>query len=275
MAKRILRVFPRRTAATPDDDLARIGYPDLFPPECDEIHVSVTFTYDLPRAEKMAEAWRHVGVPVKIGGPATGMGGGYFEPGEYLKWGYVITSRGCPNRCWFCVVPEWEGVIRELPITDGWRVQDNNLLACSKEHIQGVFSMLSRQPKRAVFQGGLEAARMKPWIAASLALLRPQSIYFAYDSPSDKDALASAISMMRDVGYNWGHSISAYVLIGYHHDTFAAAGERLRFVLSLGVLPFAMLYRDEAGKVNQTWRRFQREWCRPTIVGAKMAEVRP
>ena len=271
---KLLRVFPRRTAATPDDDLVRIGYPDLFPPECDEIHVSVTFTYDIPKAEKMAEAWGHV-APVKIGGPALNDAGGDFVPGRYLTKGYVITSRGCPNRCWFCVVPKREGTVRELPIADGWRLQDNNLLACSREHIRAVFAMLSRQPKRAVFQGGLEAARMEPWIAAGLALLRPQSIYFAYDSPSDKDALASAIATMKDTGFHWGHSLSAYVLIGYPKDTPDAAEDRLRFVLSLGVLPFAMLYRDEAGQVDQKWRRFQREWCRPTIVGAKMVEARP
>lgn len=252
--------------------MVRIGYPDLFVPECDEVHISVTFTYDRMRGENMAEAWRHVAV-TRLGGPAYDDPGDGFIPGQYIKRGYVITSRGCPNRCWFCVVPEREGAIRELPITDGWRVQDNNLLACSHEHVRGVFSMLSRQPKRAVFQGGLEAARMEPWIAASLALLRPQSIYFAYDSPADRTALASAITMMKDVGYRWGHSLSAYVLIGYPKDTFSAAEERLRFVLSLGVLPFAMLYRDEAGKVDQTWRKFQREWCRPTIVASKLAEA--
>ena len=114
---------------------------------------------------------------------------------------------------------------------------------------------------------------MKPWIAASLALLRPQSIYFAYDQTSDKDALSSAITTMKDVGYNWGHSLSAYVLIGYPKDTFSAAEKRLRFVLSLGVLPFAMLYRDEAGRVDRAWRKFQREWCRPTIVGSKLMEA--
>jgi hypothetical protein len=42
---RLIRVFPRRTRATPDDDLARFGPPDLFD-EADEVHVSVTFTYD-------------------------------------------------------------------------------------------------------------------------------------------------------------------------------------------------------------------------------------
>jgi hypothetical protein len=260
--------------ATPDDEMVRIGYPDLFPPDCDEIHISVTFTHDVPQAEKMAEAWRSV-APAKLGGPALNDEGNEFIPGRYLKTGYVITSRGCPNKCWFCMVPRREGNIRELSIKDGWRIQDNNLLACSKNHIREVFAMLSRQPERAVFQGGIEAARMEPWIANSLALLKPRSIYFAYDLPADKEALASAILMMRKVDYDWGHALSAYVLIGYPHDTCSAAEERLCFVLALGVLPFAMLYRDDVGKVDQEWRKFQREWCRPKIVGSKLRDILP
>ena len=62
----------------------------------------------------------NLGVPVHMGGPAFNMPGGDFVPGMYLKKGYVITSRGCPNRCWFCSVPRREGGrLRELPITEG------------------------------------------------------------------------------------------------------------------------------------------------------------
>jgi len=266
----VLRVFPRRTAATPDDDLVRIGYPDLFPPECDEIDVSVTFTYDLPNAEKMAEAWGRI-APTRIGGPATGDPGGDFVPGLYLKKGYVITSRGCPNRCWFCMAARREGDIRELPITDGWNVLDNNLLACSQDHIYLVFEMLSRQTRKAEFTGGLEAARLTPDTAGRLALLKPRRIYFAYDTPNDRAPLAEAARMLWDAGMKpCSHIVSAYVLVGYPNDTLREADGRLRYVASLGILPFAMLYRDDAGKVNQTWRRFQREWCRPSIVGTKL-----
>lgn len=270
---RILRVFPRRTAATPDDDLVRIGYPDLFPPECDEIHISVTFTYDRSKAEKMAEAWQRV-APTRMGGPALKHWPVDFIPGKYLKHGYVITSRGCPNHCWFCAVPKREGKIKELPITDGWRVQDNNLLACSRQHILDVFAMLARQPNPAVFQGGLEASRMEPWIADALVRLKPDRVYFAYDSPSDKEPLAEAVNMCWSAGLSRSsHRISAYVLVGYPRDNFADAADRLKFVAALGIMPFAMLYRDEAGKVDHAWRRFQREWCRPTIVGTKLAEM--
>jgi len=101
-APRIIRVFPRKTKATPDDALAYFGPPHRRA-EADEIHVSVTFNYDKQWAEHLAEQWRHV-APVKIGGVAYGDRGEEFVPGRYVRPGYVFTSRGCPRRCWFCSV---------------------------------------------------------------------------------------------------------------------------------------------------------------------------
>lgn len=68
--RKVIRVFPRRTKATPDDPLAFVGAPDLrdLMVEADEVHVSVAFTYDKPIAERLAEQWRHV-APVMLGGP--------------------------------------------------------------------------------------------------------------------------------------------------------------------------------------------------------------
>lgn len=45
---RIIRVFPRQTSYTPDDEYAFFDYPpfpDMIPPH-DEVHVSCTFTWD-------------------------------------------------------------------------------------------------------------------------------------------------------------------------------------------------------------------------------------
>jgi hypothetical protein len=62
---RVIRVFPRRTNATPIDDLAAVGRgPELFD-EADEVHISVAFTWDKPAAERLAKEWEHV-APVKI-----------------------------------------------------------------------------------------------------------------------------------------------------------------------------------------------------------------
>ena len=47
--KRIIRVFPARTHATPDDDLVRINaIPSLFD-EADEVHISVAFSIFKPK----------------------------------------------------------------------------------------------------------------------------------------------------------------------------------------------------------------------------------
>ena len=103
----ISRVFPRVTNATPNDTLCFFDNPCLFSleqkDEIKEAHVSVAFTYDLEKAKRLADAWSKY-FETRIGGPATGEKGEDFVAGRYLRKGYVITSRGCPNKCWFCNV---------------------------------------------------------------------------------------------------------------------------------------------------------------------------
>lgn len=267
----IARVFPRRTRATPTDELAFTSAPGLFAPEVDEVRVSVTFSWDIPEAERLAREWERV-APVRIGGPALGEAGGDFEPGAYLRHGYVITSRGCPNRCWFCSVWRREGSVRELPIRDGHNVLDDNLLACSEEHIRAVFAMLKRQPQRAEFTGGLEAARLADWHVGLLADLRPKQVFFAFDTADDYEPLVNAGRKLLAAGFTTtSHALRCYVLIGWPRDTFVAAENRLRGVVAAGFMPMAMLWRDEHGACNLDWRRFQRTWANPRILGTKLA----
>lgn len=271
----IARVFPRRTRATPDDDLAFVGDPPLFMPDgIDAVHVSVAFTWDLPEAERLAKAWAHV-APVTIGGPATGMRGEAFEPGMYVKPGYVITSRGCPNRCWFCSVWKREGqTVRELPIRDGWNVLDDNLLACSEQHISAVFAMLGRQTMPVEFTGGLEAKRLEEWHVDLLVKLKPAQLFFAYDTPDDLEPLQRAGKMLADAGLgvtstgNVSHRMRCYVLVGWPKDTFDAEEERFKQTHEAGFMPMAMLWRDAKGRRSLDWMRFQKKWARLASVNA-------
>jgi hypothetical protein len=265
---KIIRVFPRRTNATPTDELTFVGEPSLFA-EADEVHISVTFSWDIPEAERLEKEWRQV-APVKIGGPAMGQRGENFTPGMYLKKGYVITSRGCPNRCWFCGVPRREGALRELPITQGWNILDDNLLACSDEHIRAVFAMLAKQRHRPLFTGGLEAARLKPWHVENLSTLKPSEMFFAYDTQDDLEPLFAAGQLLRAHGFTRkSHTIRAYVLIGYEGDTFEQAEKRLYETMEAGFLPFSMLYRDKSGERDPAWVKFSWPWARPIAIAAK------
>ena len=273
--RKIARVFPRKTKATPSDDLVFFSEPPLLTlPEIDEVHVSVTFTYDRKIAEELAFQWEHVGVPVKIGGPAyDDTADEDFVPGRYLRDGYVFTSRGCNNNCWFCSAWRREGKLREIHITDGWNVLDNNLLQCSDAHIKEVFKMLKNQKHKPVFTGGLEAKELRPWHCELLREVKTQRMYFAYDTKDDYEPLVVAGRMLREAGINpRSHVASCYCLIGYKGDTFEDAEKRLLQTIDAGFMPYAMLFRDSEGNVDKKWSKFQREWLRPSIVSLKFGE---
>ena len=266
--KMIVRVFARKTNATPIDSYAFYSEPEeILPKNITEVHVSVTFTWDIERAEYLAKAWKHI-APAMIGGPATGMRGGEFEPGRYLKSGYVITSRGCPNKCWFCDVWRREGGVRELPIRLGNNVLDDNLLACSEKHVRAVFKMLKAQKGGKEFTGGLEAARLKDWHIDLLADLKPKQIFFAYDTSDDYEPLVEAGKKLQRAGLGGGRRNRCFVLIGFPSDTFVEAEKRLWQTVDAGFFPMAMLYRDKLNRTEPAWRKLQRPWARPASIYA-------
>ena len=279
---RLARVFPRRTKATPDDGLAFIGSPDLLAlaQGADEVHVSVAFTADKAIAERLAEEWRVLGCPVKIGGVAYGDDSLEFIPGRYIKPGYTITSRGCVRRCWFCGVWKKKGwdKVNPLPIYPGWNILDDNLLAAPREHVEAVFSMLRQQTRRVEFTGGLEALSLQDYQVGLLASLKPRPCcFFAYDPGDAFETLESAARRMIEAGFTArSHRLRVYVLIGYPKDTFDLAEKRLNQMLAIGFTPHAMLWQPETPSAERfrpahEWRAFQRRWARPAIIHSSRA----
>lgn len=269
--KRIIRVFPRRTKATPLDDMVYFGPPHWYS-EADEVHVSVAFTKDKDRAEAVASLWRHV-APVRVGGVAYGDRGADFVPGKYIKHGYIFTSRGCPRRCWFCSVWKRDPVPRLLPIIDGWNVLDDNLLACPRAHVEAVFAMLQRQGRRIEFTGGLEARALEDYQVGLLADLHPRpNCFWAYDPGDPFETLAGAAKRLIDAGFTArSHRLRCYVLIGFPRNTLTDAEARLTQMLSIGFTPMAMLWDPETNaaerfRPSKEWRDFQRVWARPAII---------
>jgi len=255
---------------SPMDRDAYFGEPDLFTPEYDEVHISVAFTWDTKRAWELAWQWDHI-APVKIGGIAiNGESRDGFKAGIYLRNGITITSRGCPNRCPFCLTNQSLIELDDFP--EGNVIQDNNFLACSKKHKEKVFNMLHKQ-KRINFSGGLEAKLINDEVVDQLRNLSIHQLWTAYDFPKDIEPTELAIKKLRK--YFSRNQIRCYVLVGLGNDNFSYAEERLRRIYEIGGLPFAMLYRDEDGnypKPEKEWRVFQRKWCRPAIIKSIMKD---
>lgn len=266
---KVLRIFPRRTSFTPIDDLSIVGLPPFksMIPEHDEVHISVTFTWDKPYAVVLQRNWQEItDKPVKIGGPAYGDSGNGFESGKYLKKGITITSRGCPNNCWFCMASQREGDIKELPIVEGNIIQDNNLLACSDRHINGVFDMLKTQ-HLICFKGGIDVYLLKTWHISRMQELRIKEIWIACDSRDHLSAAINVINKLHRAGFKQD-KIFCFVLIGFDK---AEEEDRLKQLYLAGCLPFAQLYQpEERIEYSKDWTDFQRTWCRPAAFKTKM-----
>lgn len=266
----MIRVFPRRTKWTPTDDLAFVGYPPLWEVPDLPVSVSIAFTWDLVEGARLQRAWKakmmnqHGRASISYGGPALGDPGGEFIPGRFVKEGVVVTSRGCSKNCPWCLVPTREGDIRELEIKSGYNIFDNNLLACSRPHIEAVFAMLHEQKEPAQFSGGLDAGLLRPWHIDLLKSIRLKRLYFACDTLDALPILEGASHLLADFSRNLKF---CYVLVGLNGETANQAEERLIQVFSLGFMPFAMLYRGLDSKMrphaDPEWRKMIRKWTAP------------
>jgi len=277
----ILRVFPRRSKQyTPDDRHAFVCEPPLWTPAAhrvSEVHISVCFTWDKDRAERILKPSWEMLYPgkVRVGGPAYQSPCDTFTPCRYVKAGITYTSRGCDDRCPWCLVPEWEGRLRTLDhISPGRVVQDNNLLACPKAHRRRVYDMLAGVPT-VQFKGGLAAGRLTAWDAARLRSLRVNEMWFACDTVHRIGALRKALRLLGGVSRN---VLRCYVLCGFDaQETVEDAEARLVEVWEAGATPFCQLYRSPTEAKRREWpdewRHLARAWSRPAATKARARQL--
>ncbi len=268
----MIRVFPRKTKWTPDDELAFIGHVPLFHPKEDmPVRVSVTFTQDIPEAQRLYKDWSQHYTNVQIGGPALGDPGGQFTPRLFIKEGVTITSRGCIRACPWCHVPEREGRVREYKVEPGHIIQDNNLLACSMGHIHRVFAMLKDQSRAAIFSGGLDTRLLVEGHIALLKSIRIKEMWFASDTLQSLDDLARASVLLKDFPL---YKKRCYVLMGYENEPVEVARNRVESVLDMGFMPFAQFYQGGgAQEKTPEWAELIRKWSRPAAYMSKNKEI--
>jgi len=254
---------------TPKDRLAFVGNPPLFRPQnIDEVHVSVTFTWDVKEGERLAEAWALYYPRVLLGGPVYGLQGDDFVPGRYVKEGVTFTTRGCNRKCPWCLVPGNEGKLREIEdFAPGWIVQDNNLLMASRRHMKRVFDMLREQPHPAQFQGGLDARLVDDWVADQLKDMKIKQLFLAADTEGAMGPLAAAIEKLSYMKH-WQRRV--FTMIGFGEETIEQAASRCERVWQMGGAPYAQLYqpRDHFIKYPREWKKLQASWASPAVMSA-------
>ena len=272
----MIRVFARKTKMTPTDDLAFYDGPPLYELPDLPVYVSVTFTWDLQKGINLFREWQH-SFPGKtwIGGPGilNADRPNEFVPGRFLKQGITITSRGCPKNCPWCLVPKKEGKLKELKIQPGYRVQDNNLLACSQGHILAVFDMLMKQKRGIIFSGGLDIDYLCSWHIEFLKKIKiaQSGLWVACDREADLPKLDKVKDLLSDFPID---KKRCYVLMGFDGDTPAAAIRRCEKIYDKerGFLPFAQYYQPPTAQIRivpKKWRFAVRKWARPAAYRPK------
>lgn len=184
-------------------------------------------------------------------------------------------SRGCPNKCPWCVVPQKEGGIHRVSTAqeicqDRKKATflDNNFLALPDYESDLIW--LAENKIKVDFNQGLDARRVDQKAATLLSKCKFDYVRFALDTPRQKRSLSNAVSLLRENGLK--RPIAVYVLIGF--DSFESDIDRLFFCHEIGCVPRPMKYRDlETGEKplndwpgdtyakwpRQAWRYYYRD----------------
>ncbi|GHU90756.1 hypothetical protein FACS1894202_11060 [Clostridia bacterium] len=181
----------------------------------------------------------------------------------YPECDYAIgfVTRGCPNLCPWCVVPEKEGNIvtfengvADLVRTDSDKLllMDNNILAAANagDLIEAVYTVSRGYLGRKIrvdFNQGLDARLVTPDIADMLAEINwIKYIRFACDSSAAIEPLIKTVEMLTKRGVS-ASRIFVYFLVNDIGDAMT----RVQALRKLGAITlYAQAYRDFADSGN-------------------------
>ena len=168
-------------------------------------------------------------------------------------------TRGCPNTCSWCIVPNKEGGIRphadfiEFVRHKHAVFMDNNVLAC--DHGIKQIEKLARTDIKVDFNQGLDSLRIDDSVARRLARLKwAAPLRLACDTESAKEPVRKAVELLR-----WHNTTPrqyfCYVLI----KDVESALERIKFLKGIYVDPFAQPYIPPSGEMpSRELRRLAR-----------------
>ena len=181
--------------------------------------------------------------------------------------GYV--TRGCPNKCKWCVVPTKEGNIR--PYAD-WRdvvradtkklvLMDNNILACECGIQQ--LAELAETDYRLDLNQGMDARLVTPRIADIIAHIKwARYIRFSCDQTAQIEAIENAAALLMERGVKYSR-LFVYLLVTSDIENAVYRVERLKQLKNISI--YAQSEQNPAQGI--TPNRAQKEFSRRYVYG--------
>lgn len=208
---------------------------------------------------------------------------------------YGFLTRGCPNKCFWCVVPKKEGVVRPYwdidRVANGRRnivLMDNNFLAAG-DYAKAQLKRIIERGYRIDFNQALDARLLTDEFAELLAQVRwiDSRIRFGCDTHAQIAQCERAISQLHKHGYKGEFFL--YTMIGGKND-FRECAERITYwherLLQFrkthegnAVYAYAQPYRDPncTKHVIPQWQRDMAQWCNKRMIftTTRFADFRP
>ena len=196
---------------------------------------------------------------------------------------YGFLTRGCPNKCKWCVVPKKEGNIHpymdiEDIAKDGRKkviLMDNNILASDYglEQIEKII----RLGIKVDFNQALDARLVTPEIGKMLAQVKwIKRIRFGCDTPKQIEECERAISFIDGAGYK-GEYFFYCILIGSFEESFS----RVQHWKERGgrYIPHCQPYRDpnNINHIIPQWQKDLAQWVdkKQTYIGCEFKDFEP
>lgn len=181
------------------------------------------------------------------------------------KTAYGFLTRGCPNRCKWCIVPKKEGKIAPYMdvdeiATDGRTnliLMDNNILA-SDYGLQQIEKIVRRK-YRVDFNQGLDARLVTDDIARLLARVKwIKRIRFGCDTPAQIAECERAINLLDSHGYR-GEYFLYCIIIDFEESIRRISHWRTNKRVIIHAQPYREL--DNPHQVIPQWQKDMAHWA--------------
>lgn len=184
-----------------------------------------------------------------------------------LDYSLGFLTRGCPNKCSWCIVPEKEGDIKANADIDEFLrhnkvvLMDNNVLA-SDYGIHQIEKLIKLKIK-IDFNQGLDCRLIDDSIAKLLSKVKwLHPIRLACDTMAQMEPIQKAVRLLR-----WYNARPVRYFVYCLIKDIDEAMERIKFLKGLYCEPFAQPYRDFRNNIepSKEQKRFSR-WVNHTAV---------
>lgn len=197
-------------------------------------------------------------------------------PNVDKRTAFGFLTRGCPNKCRWCVVPRKEGRIRPYMDIDEIAIEgrtnivlmDNNILAAGDYAVEQLEKIIKRN-YRIDFNQALDARLVTDKFARLLAQCRwiDRRIRFGCDTPKQVEECERAISLINAHGYR-----GEYFLYTMLNEDFSECYERIlhwwlrshqcRMEHKPNIYPYAQPYRDPDNPSHRPpqWQKDMAAW---------------